>query len=326
MAVNSQRSQSGAKGKKKRSGPRVEPYDFVRPTQISKEHQVSLNSVSDRLAKSMEGLLSSLVRMPVDVGVERSEHMAVGQFTDLLSNPCAAFLFRTGIEDGDGAIDLSADAAFYLIERLFGGSGESAVQDRPLSELEQSVLKGVVERSLEALRMAWSDHVNLTPELAVYMPTPDDLGTRLRGEAFVIRLTVNFGSHEGTLSFFIPLTALDSFLQDSRTGKANRTTPRSGRGEYRAAIAEDLRHARVAVQARLASLAIDARSIARLSIGQVIQTGQHVELPIELHINGRRRYLGTLGQVRRHVGVQVTEEVPDVPNQNTTRTMRGRIR
>ncbi len=52
MAIKAERNQLSTKrAKKKKPGEaRLKPYDFVRPAQISDEHQISLKIVTDRLA------------------------------------------------------------------------------------------------------------------------------------------------------------------------------------------------------------------------------------------------------------------------------------
>jgi flagellar motor switch protein FliM len=70
---------------------------------------------------------------------------------------------------------------------------------------------------------------------------------------------------------------------------------------------------------------LSTQSLTDLAPGQIIQTNQHIDLPIELHVNGRCLYLGTLGQVRRQVGLQIAERVSRATGDSTARTTRGRI-
>jgi flagellar motor switch protein FliM len=225
----------------------------------------------------------------------------------------------------EGAVDMGTDCAFYFVDRLFGGSGEAPQQARALSELEQSVVRGIAERILEALKSGWSEHLELTPEITTFASSPESLRAKNRGEAFVTRLAVNLESLSSVLTIALPLQALQSFLQDEHKGGHNRSQAGFEAREYRSAIEGDLRHARMAVSARLAPLSLTARSIADLAVGQVIQTNQHVEMPIEVHINEQPRFVGTLGQVRRHVGVQLTDAAPGMPTRKQARTTSGRI-
>ena len=326
MAVKTERknlSVTRAQGEPKE--PDVQSFDFVRPTRITNEKQILFKMVTHRMASSVERKLSSLTRVPAQVTVENTENMPFADFTDLLVNPCAAFVFRADASGAEGAVDMGTDCAFFLIDRLFGGSGESSQQGRPLSELEQSVVSGIAERVLEALRTGWSEHIELTPEITTFASSPEDLRTKDRGEALVTRLAVNIESHSSILSIALPMEALESFLQDDLCGGKHQYSDRIEAREYRSAIEGALKHARMSLSARLAPLSLAARTIADLSVGQVIQTKQHVEVPIEVHVNEHPRFVGTLGQVRRHVGVQLTEAVPGSPIEKPASTTRGRI-
>jgi len=324
MAEDSKRTTMGVKPTEKELvETEVQSFDFVRTTKITNEQQISFKMATERLARSVERKLSSIARVPAQVTIESTENMPFADFTDLLGDPCAAYVFRTGDTGAEGAVDMGAECAFYLIDRLFGGSGDSAQQARPLSELEQSVVRGVAERMLEALKSGWSEHMELQLEIAMFASRPEDLRAKDRGEAFVTRLAVSLESLEGHITIALPLQALESILQREHSGA--RSSDRFEAREYRSAIERDLKHARLSLSARLAPLSLTARTLADLSVGQVIQTNQHVDTPIEVHINGQRRFLGTLGQVRKHVGVQLAEANPGVPTGKTVRTTSGRI-
>ena len=42
-----------------------------------------------------------------------------------------------------------------------------------------------------------------------------------------------------------------------------------------------------------------ARDVAALRVGQVIHTGYSLDVPLEVHVNGRRRFLGLPGRLTR---------------------------
>ena len=308
--------------------PQIQPYDFVRPTQISREHRAILDAVFGRFGRSLEGFLSSRLRTPVDVAVQSVEHMTLEGFAHTFSSPCVAFLYTTGCpQGGEGVIDVGTSVAYYLIDCLFGGSGESPQQERPLSELEQSVVRGVAERILMLLRDAWRGDLELAPEITQYASTAESLRAKhAEQEVLATRLGIQAGAFTGEASLCFPFSSLEPLIQarssDKRTGGSGGD---DGQARYRAAIEEELKRAHISLEARLPTLSLRARSLAGLSVGQVIQTGHHIESPIELHINGRCRYLGTLGQVRGHVGLQISETISARPGHNAGQTTRGRV-
>jgi flagellar motor switch protein FliM len=179
---------------------------------------------------------------------------------------------------------------------------------------------------LEGVKTGWSEHLELTAEIVSFASSPEDLRAKNRGEVFVTRLGVALESHTSVITIAVPLAALESFLQNSNAGGVSgRTNTRISNRNHRSAIESDLKNARMSLSARLAPLSLSARSIADLTVGQVIQTKQHVEMPIEIHVNEHPRYLGTLGQVRKHVGVQLTETVSGGKTDTPMRTTRGRV-
>ena len=45
---------------------------------------------------------------------------------------------------------------FSIIDRLFGGEGETLTENRELTDIELSVIEGIVIRILGNMREAWS--------------------------------------------------------------------------------------------------------------------------------------------------------------------------
>lgn len=309
---------------------RVEPYSFAGPQQLAREHRVALEGVFTRFRLSLQDLLSSLLRTPLDVSLHSLDHMDFAAFRKSLSAPCATFVFDTGCGvGGEGIVDVTAAFGFYIVDRLFGGQGEASLQERSLSELEQAVVRGVAERLLALLRDAWKEEdLELTPEIIRFEANPENLRADGRVQTVIVaQLTIRAAEgFNASLVISLPLVVLGSFLDGQvadRNARVGKSDPACS--QFRESIANDLRLAHVFLSARLAPLSLSARCLAALAPGQVIQTSQHIDLPIELHVNGRCRYLGTLGQVRRHVGLQITATVASPPRHSTQRTTRGRI-
>jgi flagellar motor switch protein FliM len=310
------------------ASPQVQLYNFAHAPQLSREHRVALEAVFTRLTLSLQDLLSSLLRIPLDVSLDGLEHVAFGEFRKALSTPCATFVFDTGHGvGGEGIVDVTTGVGFYIVDRLFGGPGEAPHQERSLSDLEQSVVRGVAERLLALLRDSWKEHLELAPEIVRFESNPENLRADSRVQTVIVsEMAIRAGeSFSGQLAICLPLLILESFLQERVADRPARTKKSGRTSRHREHIAEDLKLAHVSLAARLAPLSLSARSLADLAPGQVIQTNQHIDLPIELHVNGRCRYLGTLGQVRRHVGLQITATIANTSGKGKLRTTRGRI-
>ena len=310
----------GARAKKPAAD--VVPYNFLRPPRISKDRRVQLESIFSRFALSLQSMLSSRLRTQMDVSCS-VEQATFSEYVLSIANPCATFVFSLGPTiPFQAAIDLSTDLAFFMLDRAFGGPGESTSQQRGLTQLERTVARGFADKMLALFREAWQDHLVFEPEVVSFESSPDMLQIASHEDnVLVVNLEVRAGQFSALVALCVPLVALEGFLGD-----------KTGRGPNRHAIPAAQRHlvesvvrgAQVDVVVRFPLIRVSARDVASLTVGQIIQTTQPIDGPIEVHINGSRRFVGVLGQYRRTLGLRITAAAPPLPVA-TARATRGRI-
>jgi flagellar motor switch protein FliM len=274
----------------------------------------------------VQTMFESRLRALVDVTPSGLELVLFSEYALSLTSPCAVFLFTIGGRaEGSGALDLGSDFAFHLIDRMLGGQGDTEVFDRPLTPLEQAVLKSITERLVHLLREAWADHAAFAPVITGY--TSDSKAIDIAGRdhlVLVMSLDVRTANRSATISVCLPMASLEAFLGE-RAAARTQPAARPAHDPSRRHAASGLKGARVTVSARLPSLRLTARELARLAEGQVLHTGSTVDTPVEIHVNGRPCWLATPGQVRRRIALRVSAAV-SVPEPRQTALLReGRI-
>jgi flagellar motor switch protein FliM len=291
----------------------AETYNFLRPHRISKHRRSTLNVIYSRFAVALQALLSSRLRQISDVTVASVEQATFSEFIMSLSTPCSAFLYDLGDGSGfQGVLDLGNNLAYHLIDRMFGGPGSTRDLNRPLTQLEHLVLKGVVEHALTYFSEAWQDHWALKPKIVGFESMPDQLAVASRADnVLVVNIDVKTPGFSGLLTICLPLIALEGFLQEKRaivTRSAH--TTEAERQAARSAVETSVRAAQVPISARFPVFTMRARDVAALQVGQVIHTGYALDVPIEVHVNDRQRFLAAPGQVRKAAGIRITEVIP----------------
>lgn len=301
----------------------VLPYNFLRPPRISKDRRLQLDSIFSRFALSMQSMLSSRLRQPMDVSYT-IEQATFSEYVLSIANPCAAFVFDLGgSEGGHGTVDLSTDLAFYIVDRVFGGPGEGTRMERGLTLLERTVTRGVVDKMLNAFREAWQDHVIFHPEVTGFESTPDMLQISSQEDnVLVANLEVRAGQFSALVAMCIPLLALEGFLSEKTNVRG--LTKQQLSPLQKVAVESSVRGSQVDLIARFPTIRLSAREVAQLKVGQVIQTTQPIDAPVELHVNGSRRFFGQLGQYRRQLGLKVTDAARG-DSTHAPRGSRGRI-
>ena len=303
------------------------PYNFRRPPLIHRNRQATLDAVYGRFALSVQALLSQRLRTACDIVVSSVEQATFAEFTFSLANPCAAFVFDLGGDNaGSGVIDLGTNLAYYLVDRLFGGPGESSGIQRPTTPLERLVVKGVTEKILVLLGEAWAEYLVIRPNEILFESTPDAMQAVNREDnVLVSNLEVRAGDFSGWISICLPLLALEDFLQEKTSRSALSAKVSREQDEGRSAIEQTLRAAQLPVTVRFPLFTLRARELSALKLGDTIHTNHPLGDPVEALVSGHRRFLGTVGKVHRHIGMQISQTTTEHSGRATVPMMRGQI-
>jgi flagellar motor switch protein FliM len=134
------------------------------------------------------------------------------------------------------------------------------------------------------------------------------------------------GVFNGFITICLPMGIIEQSLQSRQA--ARQLQSRSGGADMsgtRAHVEASLKTAQLVLQSRLPVFRLSAREVNGLQVGQVIQTGLLLDVPVEILVNSRVGYLGSLGQQRRRVCIRVTQPVTTSTTERSERDRQGRV-
>jgi flagellar motor switch protein FliM len=303
----------------------VVPYDFRRPRRIPKDRLATIEAIYQRFAQGLQGLLASRLRLPVDTTMSSVEQATFAEFIFSLPTPCAAFVYELATaQPRQGVMDFGNDFAFLLVDRLFGGGGDSDSFNRSLTALERMVVKGIADRAIDLLGECWREHVPMTPRQIGFEAAPDSLRVADRDDSMLVaNIELRCGAFSGLLVNCLPIQAIESFLTDAPARIAGRTS--EGGVESRAAIETTLRGARLPIVVRFPSFTLPLRAIRALVPGQTIDTGHPVDAPLAVHVAQRPHFAGLPGRARHLFGCRISHVLEPAPESPRTVLTKGRV-
>jgi flagellar motor switch protein FliM len=270
----------------------IQLYDFRRPNRVSKDRLRALEAMYERLAKSLEGWLIGRLRGGVEANVQSIEQVSFGEFVLSLPSPCASFVFDVSDSGGQqGVIDLDLGFAFYVVDRLFGGTGEPVALNRALTNIERKVVRMVAERICALLVETWHDHVPLQLTLSGFDSVPEMLQAANREDpVLVANLAVRTGAQTGRIAISLPFVALEKFFssQGNRRIK-NPVVSAEERAASRVLAQELLLETPLQLSARLPEFHLSMREISALKPGAVVATGIRLDAEVEVWIGDEPR-------------------------------------
>lgn len=292
--------------------PDVQVYDFRRPNRVSKERLRTLESMYERLVKSLESWLIGRVRGQIELRLQSIEPFSFGEFTLSLPTPCASYLFSVRDSGGmQGVIDVGYEFGYFIVDRLFGGSGHTTMMNRGLTSIERQAVRGVAERITALLEDVWADHVPLHVELTSFETFPEILQAVNREDPVLVANieVIMPGGASSLLLICLPFAVLDKFFGGSLQKRTTVPGSDQEREESRVKTEYSVRNVKVSIAARLPEIRLPLSTLAELQVGSVINTGIDRTARANILVSGQRRFTGPLGRVGPRLAVHVHEAV-----------------
>src|SRR5579863_9639947 len=191
---------------KSKEGEKAHTYDFRRPDRIAKDQLRAIHLLHENFARTLASSLSAYLRAYVAVNLVSVEQLSFMEFTQCLPSPTSMIALGMKPFDGNAVLEINPSLVFPILEMLLGGSGKMAVRmTREITEIEQSILEGLLRIILHDLRTAWQAVTALEFSIESHETEPQLLQILAPNEAVVaISLEVRIGDISGMMNIGIP--------------------------------------------------------------------------------------------------------------------------
>ena len=291
--------------------PEVRPYDFKRPERVSKDQMRALENLHESFSRNFGASLSGFLRTIMEVSVAHIEQMTFSEFTHSLPNPTCFNLLSCEPLEGTLCLEISPLITYPVIDRLLGGSsGDLFIPQRPLTAIELRLVGKILSRAMSSLREAWKSIVEVdfalresesNPALVQIVP-PNEV-------VVVVGFELKMGKRAGTMSLCIPYAVIEPVVGKLSSQTWSSFKRQNDTGELRQKVAGKIEAAQVEVAAELARTTIRVDELANLQVGDLILTEKPATSPLTLTVEGKRKFVGNLGQHRGNRAYQVTRPI-----------------
>ncbi|MEP7344754.1 MAG: FliM/FliN family flagellar motor switch protein [Gemmatimonadaceae bacterium] len=290
-------------------------YDFRRPHRISTEKLRSLEAMYERLTKALEGWLLSHVKGNVQLTLQSVEQFSFGEFTQSLPTPCASYTFEIRNTGGQqGVLDFGHEFAYFLVDRLFGGSAESPTPERSLTPLERLAVRTVSERVLAIVSEVWQDYVEMEFGLTGFESLPEILRVANREDpVLVANVEVSADDTRSLLLICLPFAVLEKFFAGGNEQRIGLLGSPEEHATNRSVTEASVRGTRVMVAARLPEFQISLKELMALTTGSVMATGISRTADIDVLIGNQPRFRASPGRLGQALAVRINDGVLPAP-------------
>jgi flagellar motor switch protein FliM len=303
--TNQHDPRAGANGRRSRD---VHSYDFVRPACMAKEQGRTLQLVHESFAHKLAGVLSPPLRMPVHVTPAPARETTYADFTSELPAFLVTGVLRMTSECGPALVVAGCDTALFALDRLLGGGATALPEPRWLTEIECTLMEGVLNKLLGAYAETWRPLVEISGQVRAV--TSSAMFSHVALPADIVcaaQFSLEMGSASGAFSLCLPIIACEPVLGEL----ALQHWLASGRAQP--GVSDELpeqkvTQVRVPVQAILGGARLTLSQVARLKRGDIVRLDRGANDEAEIIVGGRTKFFGRPGRTDGRLAVQITRE------------------
>ena len=293
-------------GKRER---KISLYNFWSPARFSKEQMRAVELVHEDLNERLTTSLPTFLRTNVRPHLV---HIEQGRFHEFIKDfpPNTLFhLISLAPLPGHMVLTMSLNVSYLILEQRLGGKIEGRFTERALTEIDQSLLRGLVEHMLGDIKGAWSKVASLEPSLEDSTVNQHWVQMMMGNErVLLLTIEITIQGVTGTLSLFIPFTTLKPIADvlNPHIWIAGRKEQQQDPVARQQAIQSTLQ-AMIPITVVLGTVELPMRELVSLSVGDVIELDTSIDSPLIVKVANKKQFCGRVGKSRKRLGVQITK-------------------
>lgn len=296
---------------------KVKIYDFKRPDKFSKDQIRTVQMMHETFARLTTTALSAKLRAMVQVHVQSVDQLTYEEFIRSIPNPTTLSLINMDPLKGSAILEVDPSITYTIIDRLFGGEGSQAKISRELTDIEMSVIEGIIVHILGNLREAWSTVIDLRPRLGTIETNPQFAQIVPPNEmVMLITLETKIGESEGMMNLCIPYITIEPIIQKLSAQYWFSSIRRGESEANRTMIQSRLDNVQVQISVEVGTVNLGFKDIMNLQVGNIIKMPKTtIRDEFTFKVEERAKFKCRPGRIGSRLAVQIGEPVIDTPDE-----------
>jgi len=287
-------------------------YDFKHPNRVSKDQLRTIQSIHESFAKTFNAYLAVRMRTVVDINLISVDQLQYSEFILSIADPSCIYVFRVEELNGIAILEVSPQLVLFIVDRLFGGRGGAGEDSRPITSIEQTIMKKIVDKALENLSTAWQQVTPLTFILEGFESNPDVVQIAPPGETVIaISFEIKIQDTSSLMNLCFPYIILEDIISKLNVQSFIARTRKDLTEEEANLLNKNLQFTQLPVTSFLGKANLTLKEILNLRKNDVIITDKKLNDTIEVLVGGNRKFLGRPGFKGKKKAVRIVKPIEE---------------
>lgn len=289
---------------------RARTFDFRRPNKLSRDHVRNLQIIHETFARQFTTVLSSTLRVVSQVSVLSIEQLAYDEYVRDTPNPSHMSILSVEPLPGVAVLQFPLSTAMTIVDLMLGGHGASSGPERPLTDIEQGLVRNIIDRVLAELAYAFESVATIEPAVIGHESNPQF--AQVAGPSdmtVVIMFEVKIGQVENVASLCFTYSALQPILDTIAAATSHAQAGRHDLELARERMTQRIFDVPVELAVEFAPVTLTSAEVIDLQVGDVVPLGHPVDLPLTGTIDGTPTFRIRPARSGKRLAGQVVDEL-----------------
>jgi flagellar motor switch protein FliM len=259
----------------------VSVYDFRRPATLAREHSRVLELAFETFARQWGTQLTAKVRVKSVVRLEDVSMLSYDEYAASLPAVTAMVLCTVETQDSKLVVQFPGPAALGWVNRMLGASNDAPMPDRKFTQIEQALIKGLMDEALEDLGYSLGPLLSEAVRVDTIQYNSQFAQAAAPSELMIVAsFTMSVGDVNAPATLAVPAGLL--------LGRLKKVNPTDTRGDAAARVSAQLEQVPVELSVRLSTSFVTPSQVLGLAVGDVLTLPHLENRPFDLTLDGTR--------------------------------------
>ncbi len=290
---------------------KIKIYDFKRPDKFSKDQIRTIYMLHENFARLINTYLSAHLRTLIHIDVASVDQLTYEEFIRSMPNPSVISIFQMKPLKGNAILEINPNIVLAIIDRLFGGPGLPPAKARSLTDIEETIIRRVINKALESMQEAWKQVVAIEPRMEALETNPQFTQIVPPNDMVVlITLQAKIGQAEGLMNICIPYLVLEPIMSKlTTTFWVSSAAAKQSSPEIMNVLQRKLERTLIPVIVELGRATVTVHELLDLGVGDVLQLETKAEEDLNILIGNREKFKCKPGLVGHRTAIQITQVI-----------------
>ncbi len=285
----------------------VRVYDFTSQERIIRGKMPGLEMINDAYSRLLRSSISSLIMKYIDITIQNVETVKYSDFMRTIPMPSSINIITMEPLKGLALLVLEAPLVFAFVEFFFGGTSAKYTKSegRAFTQIEQRVIRKVVDVALRDMAAAWKAISPIKPEFNSSEINPQFVSIVTPGEIVInIEVQLEIEDFTGRLFLCIPYSMVEPIKEKLYSGIHGDKFETDHR--WAEVMKSAIKQTYVRLSAEIGRAEISFGDLLDFEVGNVIGLDTSVSDELVVRVEGIPKFRGIPGYSRGSQAIKLT--------------------